>query len=108
VGLRAGLDALAKRKYFHTPFRESNPCHPIRNLIVIVTGVVTAQSVRGCGLDDRGSRVRFPAGVGNFSLHHRVQNGSPIQWVPDALSLRVKRPVCEADHSPPSSVEVEE
>jgi hypothetical protein len=30
----------------------------------------------GYGLDDRGSRVRFPAGVGNFSLHHRVQNGS--------------------------------
>jgi hypothetical protein len=28
------------------------------------------------GLDDRGFRVRFPAGVGNFSLHHRVQNGS--------------------------------
>jgi hypothetical protein len=27
-------------------------------------------------LDDRGSRVRFPAGVGNFSLHHRVQNCS--------------------------------
>jgi hypothetical protein len=30
----------------------------------------------GYGLGDRGSRVRFPAGVGNFSLHHRVQNGS--------------------------------
>jgi hypothetical protein len=29
----------------------------------------------GCGLDDRGSRFRFPAGAGNFSLHHRVQNG---------------------------------
>jgi hypothetical protein len=28
------------------------------------------------GLDDRDSRVRFPAGTGNFSLHHRVQNGS--------------------------------
>jgi hypothetical protein len=27
------------------------------------------------GLDYRGSRVRFPAGTGNFSLH-RVQNGS--------------------------------
>jgi hypothetical protein len=27
-------------------------------------------------LDDRGSRVRLPAGAGNFSLHHRVQNGS--------------------------------
>jgi hypothetical protein len=30
----------------------------------------------GYGLDDRGSRVRFPAGAGNFSLDHRVQNGS--------------------------------
>jgi hypothetical protein len=29
----------------------------------------------GYGLDDRGSRVRFPAAAGNFS-HHRVQNGS--------------------------------
>jgi hypothetical protein len=30
----------------------------------------------GDGLDDRGSRFRFPAGAGNFSLHHSVQNGS--------------------------------
>jgi hypothetical protein len=30
----------------------------------------------GYGLDDRGSRVRFPAGAGNSSLHHRVQTGS--------------------------------
>jgi hypothetical protein len=30
----------------------------------------------GYGLDDQGSRVRLPAGAGNFSLHHRVQNGS--------------------------------
>jgi hypothetical protein len=30
----------------------------------------------GYGLDDRGSGVRFPAWAGNFSLHHRVQNGS--------------------------------
>jgi hypothetical protein len=30
----------------------------------------------GYGLDDRGSGVRFPAEAGNFSLHHRVQNGS--------------------------------
>jgi hypothetical protein len=28
------------------------------------------------GLDDRGSRVRLPTVAGNFSLHHRVQNGS--------------------------------
>jgi hypothetical protein len=30
----------------------------------------------GYGLDDRGSRVRFPAQAGNFSLCHCVQNGS--------------------------------
>jgi hypothetical protein len=30
----------------------------------------------GHGLDDRGSRVRFPAGAGDFSLPHRVRNGS--------------------------------
>jgi hypothetical protein len=30
----------------------------------------------GYGLDDRGSRARFPVGADNFSLHHRVQNGS--------------------------------
>jgi hypothetical protein len=30
----------------------------------------------GYGLYDWGSRVLFPAGTENFSLHHRVQNGS--------------------------------
>jgi hypothetical protein len=30
----------------------------------------------GYKLDDRSSRVRLPVGAGNFSLHHRVQNGS--------------------------------
>jgi hypothetical protein len=32
----------------------------------------------------------------------------PIQWVPGAVSLGVKRQECEADHSPPSSAEVKE
>jgi hypothetical protein len=32
----------------------------------------------------------------------------PIQWVPGTLSLGVKRPGREADHSPPSSAEVKE
>jgi hypothetical protein len=67
----------------------------------------------GYGLDDRDSKVRFPAGAGNFSLHHRVQNGSgsyPSSYPMGtrALSLGVKRPGCEADHSPPSSAEVKE
>jgi hypothetical protein len=32
----------------------------------------------GYELDDRGSRIRFPAGTRDFSLHHRVQNSSGI------------------------------
>jgi hypothetical protein len=32
----------------------------------------------------------------------------PIQWIPGALSLGVKRPGLEADHSPPSSAKVKE
>jgi hypothetical protein len=32
----------------------------------------------------------------------------PLQWVAGALSLGVKRPEREADHSPPSSAEVKE
>jgi hypothetical protein len=32
--------------------------------------------VLGYGLDDRDSRVRFPAGAGNSSLRRRIQNGS--------------------------------
>jgi hypothetical protein len=30
----------------------------------------------GYGLDDRGSKVQFPARAGNFSLHRRDKNGS--------------------------------
>jgi hypothetical protein len=37
-----------------------------------------------------------------------VPTQPPIQWVPGTLSLGVKRPGREADHSPPSSVEVKE
>jgi hypothetical protein len=48
--------------------------HAIRNNLVrvlIIFGMATWLWV-----DDQGSRVRVPAGAGNFSLHHRVQNGS--------------------------------
>jgi hypothetical protein len=62
-------------------------------------------------MDDLGSRVRFPAGAGNFSLHHRVQTGSgshPASYPmgTGAVSLGIKRPGRKVDHSPPSSAEV--
>jgi hypothetical protein len=65
----------------------------------------------GYALDERGSRVRFLVGTGNFSPHYRVRNGSGatlplIQWVSSALSLGAKRSEREADHSPQSRPEV--
>jgi hypothetical protein len=45
-------------------------------LLVLYTVKSHDISALGYGLDDRCSRFRFSAGVGNFSLHHRVQNGS--------------------------------
>jgi hypothetical protein len=42
----------------------------------------------GYGLDDRGSRVRFPAGAGNFSLHHRGDNGSGAHLASYPLGTR--------------------
>jgi hypothetical protein len=65
----------------------------------------------GYVLDDRGSRVRLPAGTGNFSLHHRVQNGSGAHSASYPMGTRgsflgVKRPWSETDRSPPSSAEV--
>jgi hypothetical protein len=65
----------------------------------------------GYELDDRGSRVRFPVGAGNLSLHHHVQNGSGAHTASYLMGTRgsfsgVKRPGREADYSPPSSAEV--
>jgi hypothetical protein len=58
-------------------------------------------------------RSRFDSrrGLGIFLLdiESRTALGStqpPIQWVLDALSLRVKRPGREPYHSPPSGAEV--
>jgi hypothetical protein len=65
------------------------------------------------GLDDRMIRVRFPEETGIFSLHHCVQTDSGAHpgsypMGTDTLSLGLKRPRREADHSPPSSAQVKE
>jgi hypothetical protein len=57
------------------------------------------------------SGVRVPVGAGNFSPHHRVQIGSGAHLafylgVKGAVSVGIKLPGREADHSPPSSAEV--
>jgi hypothetical protein len=54
---------------------------------------------------------RWVLGIFVFTTGSRTALGptqSPIQWVPGALSLRVKWPGREADHLPPSSAEFKE
>jgi glutamine synthetase len=50
--------------------------HLTYNSFTVIGKFYFALIALGYGLDDRGSRVRFPAGAENFSLQHRVQNGS--------------------------------
>jgi hypothetical protein len=59
----------------------------------------------GYGLDDWGSRVRFPEGDGNFSLHHCVQSSSGAHPASYPMGTRGSFPERKADHSPPSSAE---
>jgi hypothetical protein len=81
--------------------------------MVLRSRVSSGSIVSHYGLDDRAIGVRFPAGAKDFPCSLCVQTGSgatqpPVQWVPGVLSPGVKaRPGRDADHSPPSSVEVE-
>jgi hypothetical protein len=65
------------------------------------------------GLDDLAIGIRSRRGQRIFPLASvsRPALGptqTPLQWVPEVLSAGVKaRPGRDADHSPPSSVEVE-
>jgi hypothetical protein len=64
------------------------------------------------GLDDRGFQSRQWVGIFLHFLHSTTSRSAlghtqpPIHWVTGSLSLRVKRPGREADHSRPSSAEV--
>jgi hypothetical protein len=65
----------------------------------------------GYGLDAQGSIAGGGLGIFLLTTESRTALGPsqpPIQWVRGALSLEVKGPGREADHSPPSSAEVKE
>jgi hypothetical protein len=66
-------------------------CHCTHLVAVTVTFKSLDSSLctaLGYGLDDRGSRVRFPVGAGNFSLHHSVQNGSAAHPASYPMGMR--------------------
>jgi hypothetical protein len=72
--------------------------------IITVIIVSTGWTLGVLGFD---SRLRL--GIFLFTTASRTALGptqAPIQWVPWALSLGVKRPEREADHSPPFSATV--
>jgi hypothetical protein len=76
---------------------------------------VIAQSVyrwaMGWTIGVLGFDSRRGLGIFLFTTAPRTALGPsqpPIQWIPGALSLGVKRPGCEADSSPPPSAEVKE
>jgi hypothetical protein len=63
------------------------------------------------GRDGRGFESRQGLGIFLFTTASRPALGPtqpPIQWVQGPLSLGVKRPGREADHSPPCGTEVKE
>jgi hypothetical protein len=70
-----------------------------------------AQSVSGWAIGVLGFDSRQGLGIFLFTTASRTAlrpTQPPIQWVPGSLSLGLKRPWREADHSPPSSAEVKE
>jgi hypothetical protein len=50
-------------------------CGVLIGLLVLIDTTGDLNTILGYELDDRGSRVRFPAEAGNFSLHHNILNG---------------------------------
>jgi hypothetical protein len=70
-------------------------------------------TVSGLGLDDRAIEIRSPAEAKGFSYSLRVQTGSGTR--PASCTMGIGGPfpvgktrsVRDADHSPPSSTEVE-
>jgi hypothetical protein len=83
--------------------RKSKPDRPTRSSVTVLSFHVPYR------LDDRGFECRQGLGIFLFTTASRPAVGSiqpPIQWVPGALSLGLKRQARQADHSPPSSAEV--
>jgi hypothetical protein len=73
-------------------------------ILLLLSGVAL-----GYGLDNRGFESRQGVEIFLFTTASGPDlepTHLPIQWVPGALSLGVKRPGREADQSPTSSAEV--
>jgi hypothetical protein len=85
---------------------------PVKTLRKRIRGVHFVKCVfvvLGYGLDDRRFESRQRLGIFLFTTAFRPVLGRtqpPIQWEPEPLSMGIRRPGREADHSRPSSAEV--
>jgi hypothetical protein len=101
-----GIDGISNKCLRHFPRSLVHLTHLFNHCLRLLRAT-------GYRLDDRGYRVRFRRELGMFlftaaSRTALVHIQPPIQLVPRVLSLGVKRPGLEPDHSPPTSAEVKE
>jgi hypothetical protein len=101
LGFPGSCPVAATHKYNKTAY---NGMQKGLNAITFHTGSCCKQVL----FVDKGTAEEYIPHVFPFTTASRTALGPtqpPVQWVPSDLSLRVKRPGREADHSP-SSVEV--
>jgi hypothetical protein len=87
--------------YFRNPLEDRVGAGITQSVYRLATG----WTIRWSGFDSRRG-----LGIFLFDTMSRPPLGptQPIQWVPGAFFLGVKRSICEPDHLPPSSTEVKE
>jgi hypothetical protein len=99
------------RRKLHPPLNivivlENNVSIEGQGRAMIAKHCVTGWTIGVLGFDSRRGLGIFLFTTASITALGHTQ--PPIQWVPGALSLGVKRPGREADHSPPSSAGVKE
>jgi hypothetical protein len=114
MGLRADLDAVVKRK-IPSPFQDSNSHYPVRSPTLYHWAIpvpVYRYFIFNKNLYNLDVEIVVAyVGIFLFTTASRTALGPtqpPVQWIPGSLSLGLKRPGHEADHSLPSSAEVKD
>jgi hypothetical protein len=100
-----GIDGIPNECLRHLPRRS------LIHLTHIFNHCIWLLRATGWTIGVLGFDSRRGLGIFLFTTASRMALGHtqpPIQWVPGVLSLGVKRPGCEADHSPTTIAEVKE
>jgi hypothetical protein len=108
-GLESNM-ATGSRRKLHNNLHN---CSLYQTLLFFNDPGSSVSTVSGYGLDDRANEFRFPAGANDFSSSLCVQTGSGAhpasctRGTGDPFPGVKARPGRDANHSPPSSAEVE-